>query len=292
MGSKKSKFNECKTVKTATTNLINLLKTNTFLMADLYTFTLRNGTTYRFTNFETDLIWNSNTYLKNGLLIKRNGVKVNTGIQVDSLNITINSQDYIMNGTNFFKLIANGGLDGASLELSRLFFTDPLSPVGSMWVFSGRVSDSSVTRFEAILQINSDIELLNIQMPRNLYQPSCVHSVYNSGCTAVKNYVNSTVNNGSTARTINATLAQANGWFNEGIIEFTSGSNNGVTRTIKSHATNVLTLALALPNTPQVGDTFRLLAGCGRNMTTCKDKFNNLANYRGYPFIPSQDSIR
>ena len=238
------------------------------------------------------MIWQSNTYSKNGLLLKRNGVKLNTGIQVDSLSVTVSSQDYQMDGFSFFKLVANGGLDGATLELYRLFFTDPLNPTGSMWVFSGRVSDSTVTRFEAQLQVNSDIELLNIQMPRNLYQPSCVHSVYDSGCGVSKNYVYSNVNVGSTSRTINVSLGQADSWFDEGIIEFTSGVNTGVKRTIKTHSGGVLTLALSLPNIPNAGDSFKLLAGCGRTMSLCQSKFDNLINFRGYPYIPQNDSIR
>lgn len=279
-------------MKTASTNLINLLKTNNFSMADLYTFTLADGSVYRFTNYDTSLSFGGITYQNNGLLIKRNGVKLNTGIEVDSLSITIYSQDYSMAGLSFFKLVANGGLDGASLELNRLFFTDPLNPIDKVWIFSGKVSDTSVTRFEANLTINSEVELLNIQMPKNLYQPSCVHSVYDTGCATSKNYVYSSVASGSTQRIINASIAQSNNWFDEGIIEFTSGVNTGIRRTIKVHANNTITMALSLPNTPSTGDTFKLLAGCGRTMSLCSSKFNNLANFRGYPFIPQNDTIR
>ena len=279
-------------MKTASTNLINLLKTNNFSMADLYTFTLADGSVYRFTNYDTSLSFGGITYQNNGLLIKRNGVKLNTGIEVDSLSVTIYSQNYSMAGLSFFKLVANGGLDGASLELNRLFFTDPLNPIDKVWIFSGKVSDTSVTRFEANLTVNSEVELLNIQMPKNLYQPSCVHSVYDTGCTASKNYVYSSVASGSTQRIINASIAQSNNWFDEGIIEFTSGVNTGIRRTIKVHVNNTITMALSLPNTPSAGDTFKLLAGCGRTMSLCSSKFNNLANFRGYPFIPQNDTIR
>jgi len=280
-------------MKTASTDLINLLKTNEFLMADLYTFTLRDNTVYRYTNYDIDLTWGGNKYLKKGLLIQRSGVSIVTGIQVDSLNIKINAgDDSFYNDVNFFKLLANGGLDGATLQLKRLFFTDPLSPVGDVWIFSGRVSEVATTRFEANITINSDLELLNIQMPKNLYQPSCIHAVYDTGCAASKNYVNLIVLNGGSNRIINANIPQSAGWFNEGIIEFLSGANAGVTRTIKTHLTNQIEVTLTLPNVVQAGDTFRLLAGCDRTMTTCKAKFNNLSNYRGYPYLPQNETIR
>lgn len=280
-------------MKTASSQLIELLKTNNFIMADLYTFTLRDGTIYRFTSYDIDLTWDGNKYAKNGLLIKRNGVKITTGIQVDSLEVTIYSQDFQMLSTSFLKLVSNGGLDGATLELYRLFFTDPLTPIGSLWVFSGRVSESSVTRFEARIQINSDTELLNIQMPKNLYQPSCVHAVYDTGCTASKRYVSKSVALLGTKQLIYTTdITQTNGWFNEGIIEFTSGANTGIKRTVKTHANNTITLILPLPNTPAIGDTFTLLAGCNRTMTACASKFSNIANFRGYPYIPNPETIR
>lgn len=280
-------------MKTASTALIELLQTNEFIMADLYTFTLRDGTNYRFTNYDTNLTWNGNTFLKKGLLIHRSGVSLVTGVQVDNLDITINADDSnFYNNVNFFQLLANGGLDGATLELKRLFFTNPLTPVGDVWIFSGRVSEVSTSRFEAKITINSDLELLNIQMPKNLYQPSCIHAVYDTGCAASKSYVSAMALSNSTNRIINAQISQAAGWFNEGIIEFLSGANAGVTRTIKTHTTNRIEVTLTLPNIVQVGDTFRLLAGCDRTMTTCKAKFNNLLNYRGYPYLPQNETIR
>lgn len=280
-------------MKTASIELIELLQTNEFIMADLYIFTLRDGTKYKYTNYDVDLTWSGNTYSRKGLLIRRSGVSLVTGVQVDSLDITINADDSnFYNNVKFFQLLANGGLDGATLELNRLFFTDPLTPVGSVWIFSGRVSEVSTTRFEAKIMVSSDLELLNIQMPKNLYQPSCIHAVYDTGCADSKSYVSAMALSDSTNRIINAQISQTAGWFNEGVIEFLSGANAGVTRTIKTHTTNKIEVTLTLPNVVQVGDTFRLLAGCDRTMATCKAKFNNLSNYRGYPYLPQNETIR
>jgi uncharacterized phage protein (TIGR02218 family) len=52
-----------------------------------------------------------------------------------------------------------------------------------------------------------------------------------------------------------------------------------------------LVLPLAFPYTPQVGDTFTLTAGCDHRKDTCKNKFNNLVNFRGEPFVPGQDIL-
>ena len=37
------------------------------------------------------------------------------------------------------------------------------------------------------------------------------------------------------------------------------------------------------------GDEVLLQAGCDRRMETCRAKFNNLLNFRGFPHIPGED---
>ena len=38
-----------------------------------------------------------------------------------------------------------------------------------------------------------------------------------------------------------------------------------------------------------VGQTIVVQAGCDHLPTTCKNKFNNLANFNGFPFVPLED---
>jgi uncharacterized phage protein (TIGR02218 family) len=40
-----------------------------------------------------------------------------------------------------------------------------------------------------------------------------------------------------------------------------------------------------------VGDQLRLLAGCDRRAETCRLKFDNFLNFRGFPNVPSEDWI-
>ena len=43
---------------------------------------------------------------------------------------------------------------------------------------------------------------------------------------------------------------------------------------------------------PAVDDTVRLVAGCDKRAETCRDKFNNFSNFRGFPHIPGEDWLR
>ena len=68
---------------------------------------------------------------------------------------------------------------------------------------------------------------------------------------------------------------------------FTSGANANVRATVKSVAAGVaLTLIYPLPVAPAVGDAFTVYAGCDHTQATCQSRFNNLANFRGFPFVP------
>ena len=51
-----------------------------------------------------------------------------------------------------------------------------------------------------------------------------------------------------------------------------------------SHAGSSLTLAN--PCALAVSDAVTLYPGCARNRETCKNKFNNILNFGGWPWIP------
>ena len=46
-----------------------------------------------------------------------------------------------------------------------------------------------------------------------------------------------------------------------------------------------------MPNAIAGGDQFTIVAGCDRTHTTCRDKFSNILNFRGEPYIPGQDFV-
>ena len=42
---------------------------------------------------------------------------------------------------------------------------------------------------------------------------------------------------------------------------------------------------------PAPGDRVRLTAGCDKRPATCRLKFQNFLNFRGFPHIPGQDAV-
>jgi len=193
----------------------------------------------------------------------------------------------------FLQAVRNRVLDGYQIIRTRVFLNswspaDCASPIGGVILFQGRVGQvDSVGRTTAKITVNSELVLLDLQMPRNLYASSCQHVLYDSGCTLVKSAYGTTgtVGSGSTNAVINWSGAGTN--FVQGTITFTSGVNAGLTATIKSAvASTSLTLVYPLLNAPSTGDAFTAYFGCDHTIGTCQGRFSNLANFRGFPFVP------
>lgn len=89
--------------------------------------------------------------------------------------------------------------------------------------------------------------------------------------------------------------AAASGYYDYGKVTFTSGPNSGLAREVKSHSLvsgeAVVTVHEALPFDVGVGNNATLIAGCDRRLETCRDKFSNVVNFRGFPHIPGNDKV-
>ena len=83
------------------------------------------------------------------------------------------------------------------------------------------------------------------------------------------------------------------GWFTGGRVVFQSGANAGRSMEIVRHQQTGQRVSLqlwkALPGAVAPGDGFSVRAGCDKRFATCRDKFANSANFRGFPHIPGND---
>jgi uncharacterized phage protein (TIGR02218 family) len=82
-------------------------------------------------------------------------------------------------------------------------------------------------------------------------------------------------------------------WFALGALNWTSGANLGRSVVVLRHKKSVSEVSLtfeAAPNQPiAVGDVFSISAGCDKSFSTCKTKFANALNFRGFPHMPGND---
>lgn len=280
-------------MKSASPALVNFLNSSQqFYMADLYTLTLNGGFVVRYTSWDQDLVLGANTFKT--FRIERSKIRTVVGVEVDQLDVEIYADALdLLNGVPWFTAIQRGALDSALLKLERIFMPDiGDTSLGSIFLFGGRVSDTNVSRTNATLTIKSELELLDTQLPRNLYQASCIHTLYNNGCALNKAAfaVTGTVTS-SSLTSINTTLNNTTDYFTLGTIKFTSGANNGVTRSVRYQSGGAFVFALPLVSAPTPGDTFVAHPGCNKTKDTCQSKFNNVVNFRGFPYVPTPETV-
>ncbi|NTE85806.1 DUF2163 domain-containing protein [Agrobacterium rubi] len=85
----------------------------------------------------------------------------------------------------------------------------------------------------------------------------------------------------------------ADGFFRQGKLVFSSGANAGRSFDLDDHAlrdgATSLSFWLPLEVLPKACDAFTVTAGCDKSFATCKAKFANHLNFRGFPHMPGAD---
>jgi len=304
-----------KATTAAVTNLINAARAAPdapIAFADCFTFTTTIGTIYTWTNFDLPIPYNGYAFLADGPLIQGLKYKASAGLEVDKQQMTIAARTTdVINGAPFLIALRDGAFDGAEVQRDRVFLTLPgfagsdaigsfvigesaigafgvLAVVGGVTLFKGKISTvDAVGRTQATVTVASDLVILDYDMPRNLFSPTCVHTLYDSGCGVIRGTYAATgaAGAGSTSSTVLSGVALVQ--HAQGSLVFTSGANANLRATVKSVAVGVgFNLMYPLPFAPSPGDAFTVYAGCDHTQATCQGRFNNLANFRGFPYVP------
>lgn len=292
-------------MKTAPAAVVSFLATKPDYLwrADLFTFTLLDGSTYRWTSCDQNLTIGANTWLANGAVLSRGNLRQTSRLEVDTLDVILGGTLKLgvtttSNGTSLALLAANGLFDEARLQLDHLVGAYPgdVSKGPIMGWYEGRVAGVDPDPQEVKLTIRSELETLSTQLlPKFLFVPACLHAVYdpNCGLSRAAFTLAGAVSGSPTATAVPtataALTAKAAGYFNLGVLAFTNGVNAGVRRAVRAWDGTTFTLSLPLPVPPIAGDAFTVYPGCARTKADCDGKFGNLVNFRGFVHIPSTE---
>lgn len=275
-----------------------------FLMADLYTIELIDGSVFRYTDIDKRIVYDGDIYSRTELQIEGLRYKVAVGLEVDEQDIRISAlTDETIGTATFFTAVGAGLLDGAYITRQRAFWQPNTgipsedyndTPLAVVTLFIGRVATiTKLGRTHVEIKVKSPLSLLDIDMPRNTYQPGCQWLLYDQGCALNRAlFTTSYVVVSADEVTINVasiatpTGADGNPYYMQGRIVFTSGTNDGLTTLAASNGSTFFTLQYPLITPPSPGDTFDASAGCVKTVAACEDKFNNRLNFRGFLRVP------
>lgn len=204
---------------------------------------------------------------------------------------------------------ASGALDDADCIVSRAYFgTMPnwspgsvgyigagAVPVGTLIMFRGYLGEVDLGQTTAILTINDYKQLLQQQMPRNLYGAACKHIFGDARCTInLASFTQSGVTSAtSTPSTIIAqqTMPDPGGshTYALGTMKMLAGANAGLSRFVMTWDGNAtFGLLNPFPFAIAPGDSFSVSAGCDHTQATC-NLYNNILNFRGETYIPAPE---
>jgi uncharacterized phage protein (TIGR02218 family) len=291
-------------MKTSTAGQRAILASRQFFLIDIYSFALSNGTTLNYCGGDADLSVAGVKYSAGGQIgpfcaTKDNRAKMHlkVGKDVDTLVFDVLPGNAVIGSLPFLQAVQQGVFDNAELTWSVVPLSTYAGPTivtdPGIIMFVGRVAEIDVRRSVCTFNIASHLELLNQLFPRDVFQAGCINTLYDASCTLnpVSFSDNGSALAGSTASAIAVTnLPRAAGAYDLGRVTFTSGANNGLQRSIKSWfvSAGIGTLSIwpPLPVAPAPGDTFTAFVGCDKTPATCTAKFNNIANFRGFPYVP------
>lgn len=263
-----------------------------FMIANLYTLTLASGIIAYLTSYDQNISYGGNTFLSgadNGAtaLVKRGAVRYTRGTEVSTMDLTLFAgASASLSGSNICLAADNGLFDGCRVRWDRLKMQYPGdTSLGAVCMFEGDAAGVDPSSRQVVVHVKSDLEILQQQMPRILFQPGCANCFGDPACGVNRASYMST---GSAAGSPNASsvptgLSKPDGYYKLGVLVMTSGATAGARRSISAYVANVATLAVPLPAAPAVGDTFQIYAACDRTRATCTT-FNG--NYQGFPYVP------
>lgn len=215
-------------------------------------------------------------------LIKRRPVGLNTDATAPDLEVSLPIDHSLVVQYRIFV-----PSEPMSLTIYRRHVGDGDVDTVTVWV--GRVRSVKWGATQATLICEPLQSWLKRTGLRVMYQSMCNHMLYDNGCKVSKaGFVTpitiSTVSGVTITSTAGGFSSQADGFWVNGYITHNASDR----RMIISHTADTVTILNPFEDLV-ASDAVTVVAGCDRTRTDCINKFANLENYLGFPFVPSKN---
>ena len=262
------------------------------MLARCWIITRRDGVVMGFTDHDQDLTV-AGTLCHAGTGLTASEATARLGLQVDGSEIAgALAADSLAESD-----LAAGRYDAADVEVHLVDWSDPSLNVLLAKGVLGEVRREGLA-FGA--EFRSLAHRLNEESGR-LYTATCSADLGDARCTV--DLSNPAFHgSGSVAALAGKSAFHAaglgafdDGVFTAGKLTFTGGANAGFAVEVKTHRLALDGVLIELwqqtaePIAP--GDAFTVTFGCDKRFATCRDRFANAINFRGFPHIPGNDFV-
>ena len=279
-------------MKTLTADMAAALEAPTIHLVTCVSIVGALGDSLRMTSFEEDLIIDGEVY-RSDIPFDRSAVKLFANLDTGDMSIDGRSVEAAVQ--TLFRI---GALDGARVFVFSVIpgnlAAGRLNLIGG---YVGSVVTGANGRFR--IEVQSAVQRLS-QTIGPVHQPECRADLGDSKCKVdltgfTKTGTVLTVAEGRELQEftadINEPRASADTWFAYGVVTWLTGANARVVREVRLGSHADVKLRLPTPSPIQVGDTFRIVAGCDKRISTCIRKYRNAGNFQGEPAMPGNDYI-
>ncbi|MBS0241942.1 MAG: DUF2163 domain-containing protein [Proteobacteria bacterium] len=252
----------------------------------------RVGDALGFTDHDRDLVFDG-TLFEAASGFTATEIQSSVGLAVDNLEV----QSALSSDRLSEARLAAGDFDDAAIEIFRVDWTNPDSRALAR---KGSVGEVRRTGSAFTAEVRGLAHYLQ-QTQGRIFQYSCDADLGDRRCgidlTSPAHRATASVSRVISERAFATTsLADfSSGWFTRGLVTFSSGANAGRAGEIKRQALGAgeATIELWVPPGDPIadGDAFVVTVGCDKQFATCRAKFANTANYRGFPHIPGNDFL-
>lgn len=235
---------------------------------------------YYYTSYYIDIIKDGNIYV--AIPLKRAAIAAASADDPPSLDIEIPFNTQLIQDYAF-------ALSPRSLELT--IFRRHGESGGDVVYWEGTVASFKVEGRIATIRVPSTFAgKMSMSIPSFYFQTQCNHTLYDQFCQVNRAgfQVATTVTALGLTQvsfTVGSVGANPNDYFKAGEI---LRNSDGERRLILGQTGTSLSISYPFRQL-LLGDSVTLFAGCDHVISTCRTKFNNVANFGGQPYIPIEN---
>lgn len=272
-----------KTLAAAATTHLALQRTN---LCMCWRLDRVDGVTLGFTDHHEDLFIDGLWYQSQSGMVRATAVSGSSDLGVQNADV-----ETVLDSDNIDREDIEAGLyDYCSVKIFLISYLNPSS--FTIKLLRGRLGEVSLGQTTAQAELRSLTQMLQQRTGRT-HEVACSYELGDAKCgvSLAAFRVTGTVTMVTNQHAIrDSSRGEAQGWFNQGKITFTSGNCAGLSMEIQSYtaSTHGFLLSLDMPYAIQVGDEYEATPGCEKTYATCVGKFAN-KNFSGFPAIPGSD---
>jgi uncharacterized phage protein (TIGR02218 family) len=256
-------------------------------IATCWKATLENASVYGFTSHTGDIVISGVTY-QASTGYTPTAVASNADLAVDNLDVV-----GFLDWSRITDADIQSGLwDHAAIEIFQVNYLD--LTLGSIPVRAGKIGEIKTSRLQFVAELRGMAQQLQ-QDVGQIYSASCRANLGDTRCGVDLGAITVTgsVTTATSSQTFTDTSrAEADGYFDNGLMTMTSGDNIGLSMEIKTFLSDEFVLQLPFPYAIALTDTYSAYPGCKKRFVEdCQTKFNNVLNFRGEPHVPGVDQL-